>query len=39
MGLVDASGKPTTNAESLIGTMNGVFQARRHTLCWVKMLI
>ncbi|KAH4007443.1 hypothetical protein HBI24_065950 [Parastagonospora nodorum] len=27
MGLVDASGKPTTNAESLIGTMNGVFQA------------
>jgi hypothetical protein len=30
MKLVDASGKPTANAESLIGTMNGVFQVCDH---------
>jgi hypothetical protein len=29
MGLVGADGKPTHNAESLIGTMNGVFQVSR----------
>jgi hypothetical protein len=28
MGLVGADGKPTHNSESLIGTMNGVFQVR-----------
>lgn len=26
MGLVDAQGMPTANSESLIGTMNGIFQ-------------
>jgi hypothetical protein len=26
MGLVDAEGVPTSNATSLIGTMNGIFQ-------------
>lgn len=28
MGLIDAKGKETHNAEALIGTMNGIFQVR-----------
>jgi hypothetical protein len=33
MGLVDANGIPTSNAASLIGTMNGIFQVRIHMQC------